>query len=228
MLNQKIRYQAIIKMLQEKQYDSVCEIGSGSQGLGKYLPNIEFTGVDQDFLDYGLIKKRHASKMTPIQMNAKKLPFKDDSFDFVFALDMFEHVPVADRSYIINEMIRISKCRVVIGFPCGMSARMEDEKYAKKLKRLNLTLPGWLMEHITIPYPMQDEVENILKELNYVVQFKSFWNENLQLHRFIQWFEFLTLGYSHIDFLLPFFLIKFLDNHSGGAFFRKFYVIDKK
>jgi ubiquinone/menaquinone biosynthesis C-methylase UbiE len=47
------------------------------------------------------------------------MPFKDNTFEFVFCLDMLEHIPKKDRLLVIQEMIRVSKKHIIIGFPFG-------------------------------------------------------------------------------------------------------------
>jgi len=111
MLNQKIRYQPIIKtincLLKEDAEVKICEIGSGTQGIGKYLPKITFIGVDKNFNDYSTEYKEKAKNMIPIKGDSTKLPFTDSTFDLVFSNDMIEHLEPKDRITAVKEMIRV-------------------------------------------------------------------------------------------------------------------------
>jgi ubiquinone/menaquinone biosynthesis C-methylase UbiE len=45
------------------------------------------------------------------------MPFKDGEFDFVFSLDMLEHIPKDKRLDAIREMVRVSKHDIIVAFP---------------------------------------------------------------------------------------------------------------
>src|SRR5437868_4730302 len=76
-----LRYLPIVAEIQKTGFKnpSVLEIGSGSLGIAPYLKQ-EITGVDIDFSgpQFPLVKQVKAS--------AVKLPFKDNSFDFVVCI----------------------------------------------------------------------------------------------------------------------------------------------
>ena len=45
------------------------------------------------------------------------IPFKDNSFDCVTAFELFEHIPPDKRDFLINEIKRVCKHRVIISVP---------------------------------------------------------------------------------------------------------------
>lgn len=228
MLNQKIRYQSIIQtinsILEKNPKAKICEIGSGTQGIGKYLPKIKFTGVDKYFDDYSGIQKTKIKNMIPVKADAIKLPFEKNTFDLVFSKDMMEHLNPKDRVVALKEMIRISKNQVEVSFPCGIFAKKSDQRYAKLINKCKMVMPGWLKEHMAIPFPKEKEFDEILKKLGYSYSF--FFEESITLHEIITLIEFITFGIDVVEKLIPRSILKILASR-GNHFYRKSYVIKK-
>jgi hypothetical protein len=74
--------------------------------------------------------------------DGKILPFRDNAFDVVTALDTFEHIEKSDRLAVACEMLRVSRTMVIIiapqDTPLNVSAEKTVLKYFKE---------GWLVEH---------------------------------------------------------------------------------
>ena len=227
MINQKIRYSIIhsyFAALHNKSL-SICEIGSGSQGMGRFFPQVYFTGIDVDFLDYSHQIQEFPQNMQHIYADVtQKLPFKKDTFDLVFTLDTFEHLPSSKRTTALNELIRISKHRVIIGFPCGRYARQLDTLQARFLVNLKKPVPDWLTEHLSLQYPEEHELDALLNRLDVAYSFE--WNESIFLHGLIQLFEMFTKGSSFFDKFVPFSLLH-STAQKGKHFYRKYYIITK-
>ncbi len=74
-----------------------------------------YVGVD---ITYKLLEG--ALKQTPsvpvVRGDGKKLPFKNESFDSVYAKDMFVHLPPDAYIQVLKEMWRVTKKALMIGF----------------------------------------------------------------------------------------------------------------
>ncbi len=228
MINQKIRYSVVydyIKNLNTNNY-SICEVGSGNFGMGRFLRKLPFTGVDTNFTDYSGSVKPFPKYMTPVKADAtKNLPFSNDSFDLVVCMDVFEHIPREKRTPYIEELLRISNEAVLIGFPCGRKSLKSDLRQRNIIRFFKRKVPAWLEEHIDGEYPGEKELDIMLKrrKLKYV----TFGNESIIIHNLIQYFEMFTKGTSFFDFLLPMaFLVRL--STLGRYFYRKVYIVKKK
>lgn len=92
-----------------------------------------------------------------------KLPFRERSFENVCSIDVLEHIPKNARQKFINDLIRISKNRIVLSFPIGTPEHVEKEKKMHaylKFKNLDVT---YLNEHIKNGLPTKTEIENLTK-----------------------------------------------------------------
>lgn len=85
--------------------DQVLDIACGAGLLGLASDNdIEYTGIDISQEAITLAKKL-APNRNFITGNAKKLPFKKDTFSKVFCIGSLERM--LDRSKVLNEMLRV-------------------------------------------------------------------------------------------------------------------------
>ena len=57
-----------------------------------------------------------------IQVNGKNLPFENNSFDVVSALDVLEHIPEKDRGDFLSELARVSKDSLFLSAPFSDSS----------------------------------------------------------------------------------------------------------
>lgn len=117
-----MRYRPIISAIKNisDKNTKICEIGSGSFGIGPYLKKT-FTGVDLNFSD------NKSKYLLPVESSALNLPSGwTNKFDFVLSVDMLEHLPEEQREKAVGEMIRISNNYVVLAFPAGICAKLTD------------------------------------------------------------------------------------------------------
>lgn len=70
------------------------------------------------------------------------LPMKDQSFDIVTAIDVFEHIPQADRKTVLREMLRVAKRMVIIIAPQNTPLNVKAEEVVVRF------FPHeWLIDH---------------------------------------------------------------------------------
>ena len=115
MINQAIRYIPIKKHIEKIQgniYNTtnnprILEIGSGCNGIGEYI-STQFIGCDVSF------NKKINVNLVPLKCSGEYLPFKDNTFELIISSDMLEHIESKKRTQVINEMVRVSKEKIII------------------------------------------------------------------------------------------------------------------
>lgn len=111
-LKKFIPQRAKVKLL-----DFGCGDGKISEMINKINPQIDLTGIDVSPLAIKKIKKKLPQfKFKTIKEN-KPLPFKKNSFDFILAADVLEHI--YDTELIFQELNRLlkPKGRLLISVP---------------------------------------------------------------------------------------------------------------
>lgn len=190
MLNRLIRYLPIIEFLRKNKKVSICEFGSGSQGICEFIKK-PIIGCDIDFGDYGKNKKINKN-LTPVIGSVLNAPFKNNQFDLVIAVDMLEHLDNKEKAIAIKEMLRVSKKAVMVGFPCGQLVFKSEQRLAKFYQMKHKSIPGWLEEHLKLGFISQDEVESILKKIGHPYDVQG--NENLVWHYWLMVGESFFIG----------------------------------
>ena len=125
--------------------EKVLEIGSGLGLLGKEIKeevdgSIDYFGVE---LAFNPSKEGRENQIDPVQANAVKLPFAEETFDAVVSTDVMEHVADADSA--IGEIGRVlrpgGKAFIVIADPS--EARFENVEGHINRSGENTDVPYW-------------------------------------------------------------------------------------
>ena len=82
-----------------------------------------------------------------VAATAERLPFADSSFDYAVSLDMFEHLPSGIREPSVQELCRVARKGVIVGFPVGRPAKAVDTVLYHALRFGRRGIPDWLAEH---------------------------------------------------------------------------------
>ena len=190
------RYQTIANVIEYYRQENptksfkVLEIGSNEhKDLRLFLPNdkIVFTDItltetmkqDQDFQ----------------QADGTNLQFENNSFDFVVAADVLEHVPDKNRPEFCNELKRVANIATVICFPYMTQDNINAEE------RLNVYYRGlygsdfiWLKEHNTYGLPSIEHIDYIYEKSN--SHYFKFYHGNLKIWEQMWYCHFNTCGAS--------------------------------
>lgn len=110
-------HKAIIKRIEDRNAGeavSILDVGCGTGVFAARIraafPSAKVWGIDlvRGMLAKGAERwKHHAADVTPIQGDSERLPFADNSFDFVTCANSFHHYPHQDRA--VAEMFRVLK-----------------------------------------------------------------------------------------------------------------------
>lgn len=218
-----MRYLPVVEFINNKYKNKNCkilEIGSGNIGIAPYLDK-EIIGVDKYYYNSVL------DNLKIVKGDARKLPFKDSTFDIVLSLDMLEHISNKERAKVINEMIRVSSKYFLIGFPTGEPARKQDEFVSKLTKNRFGKEDQFISEHIKYMLPRELEFMSILNKKKKVKVIKV-------IDNFPVYLRYLTLSilftesksYLRIYFLLNF-MAGFLLKLKFRPYYRKIFIFEK-
>ena|SRR5579863_4813696 len=159
---------------------TLLDVGSGSTGIAPLLAERwQVTMVDPDFDDYGSANGPRVERADAVIGDVRALPFEDQAFDVVVALDLLEHVPPEDRETAIGELCRVSRRRAVIACPAGAGALGVDRRLADRMRERGHPLPGWLDEHLRYGFSEPDDLAATAAAAGHV---RLFGNEALHAH----------------------------------------------
>ena len=105
MLRDSDRFIKAVNMISDNQYRTILDIGCRDKILKKYLnENVIYQGID--------FEESHEV----IAYNLEEgIPFPDNSFDVVFALDVLEHVE--NIHFLFSEILRVTKKEAIVALP---------------------------------------------------------------------------------------------------------------
>jgi methionine biosynthesis protein MetW len=109
----QFRHKATLEMVEKD--STVLDLGSGDGLLLSLLKEKSITGKGLDLSEEGVAKANAKGLDTKVFDFGNRLPFPDNSFDTVIALDVLEHL--YDPESLLKEAKRVSKRNVIIGVP---------------------------------------------------------------------------------------------------------------
>lgn len=113
------RRQILRQSISPKKGQKILDIGCGTgetlSFLKEHLPKPELFGIDSSSVAIKYAKKRGHKNI--LKVDAKKLPFEDNSFDYILLLDVIEHIE--DDTAILIEAKRVlkKKGKIIITAP---------------------------------------------------------------------------------------------------------------
>ena len=123
--------------------------------LQEFLPEARCTVADVEITP-GLANAVKASGLA--------LPFPDEAFDMVCALDTLEHIPDADREAFIDELLRVSRDIVYLTFPYRSATNEWAERMVDSYLETVLESPvPQLREHAAFGLPDAEDVDRFVR-----------------------------------------------------------------
>lgn len=181
------RYETVSKLVNFHRHNGkkfrILEIGANEhKDLSMFLP--------YDDILFSDIKLTDEMKMDPafVQIDGTAIPFADQAFDFVIALDVLEHIHGNMREKFIAETFRVSRFGALLSFPYCSNEILNAES------RINSFYRGidgndfiWLKEHIENGLPNINEIDQIIQK--YVDYSFSFYHGSVQVWETLQYFQ---------------------------------------
>lgn len=169
-------------LLTKNKSNNILEAGSGS-GKATILLNNSFSKTLLDIspvaLKYAtyLAEKFECKNIKNIEGNIFEMPFKSESFDFVWNIGVIEHYDLEKVELILQEMIRVCNRNgvVAVGIPNFYSGPIIKAWILKKIK----IFPGYKLD--TEKFYGINEIENILRKISEKTERKI---DNLQVEYF--------------------------------------------
>lgn len=103
------KYKLLKKKLDSKNL-KILDIGCGIGGVHRFFAkdNISLTGIDVSHQSLQVAKKNFP-KNQYLNYDGKKIPFSDNTFDFIFTINVLHHVPVDCWKNFMLESYRVLK-----------------------------------------------------------------------------------------------------------------------
>lgn len=174
----------IINLIRKDTSYSILEVGANEhKNLEKFLKNDNITYLDIEIPEYLKEDPQY------INADATNMPeIETNSFDYVIALDVFEHIPKNLRESFLRETHRVAKKGVIIAAPHKdnevIQAEIRANEYYKQLYGSGFR---WLEEHRENDLPDTNLTKNFYKQNN--IDFVYFqhgtliiWEKMLDLH----------------------------------------------
>lgn len=191
MLNHLLRYEPVVRQVEATPGHTLLEVGSGSRGIARYVSaRWELTACDVDFADYAAPVVDPAGRASRVKASVLQMPFADDSFDVVVALDLLEHLTPQARPQALFQLCRVARRCLIVGCPTGVAALRSDERLMRFYRRINRTVPLWLQEHLRNGFP---EVGTLVEHLSDGGELLLVPNESLTAHALISRAEALPI-----------------------------------
>lgn len=186
MLNQLARYSAVVPLAAEAGGATLLEVGSGSEGIARFGEDRwQITVCDRDFTDYGAVEVPDDG-LRRVEGDVTSLPFRDEEFDVVVALDLLEHLPAELRRVALGELARVTRLRLIAGCPCGERALRADRTLARYYRLQPRPTPPWLVEHLDNGFPEAAELREALAPFGSV---RLLPNEGIRAHMAVSIWE---------------------------------------
>lgn len=125
--------------------ESVADVGGRGDELARLLPGRTVVSVNVE-------------QPCDVLVSPGPLPFADDAFDVVTSTDVLEHLPAGYRAQHLAELVRVTRRRVVVCFPCGGGAKDASERRLGRLLREQFGVRfDFLDEHLQYGLPRVDD-----------------------------------------------------------------------
>lgn len=163
--HQVVRYEyakSSIEAMRTKETHTILEVGSGAHGnLAQYLPKDDIVFLDLELPEDVLKDPRF------VVGDATNLAYGEDSFDYIIALDVVEHIPTEKREAFIANINRVAKLGVVLSAPIFSEQSPHEDELLKSFYTLEgQDPPAWIDEHIDCTLPKTVDLLQLVRKQN--------------------------------------------------------------
>lgn len=124
---------------------------------------------------------KESQEQADVIVEKSNLPFKNNSFSAVCAIDVIEHIPKGQRAAFLKELVRVAKRIIILSFPIGTERHKQYEAEIYRWLQDRGRDVGYLRQHLKYGLPTREEINKIAKEANY----KLFYSGDLTVSRLL-------------------------------------------
>jgi SAM-dependent methyltransferase len=135
-----------LKSLNSSENYLVLEVGASIGRASQFFPN--YTGVEYSKKAVDIGKSIYGEEINLIQGDARQLPIINSSYDFIFSINVLEHVP--EPEYALDEMLRVARKEAFIYLDPAYNCRSYKVKKLEVRKFKDLSILENL-EKLAIP-----------------------------------------------------------------------------
>lgn len=106
---------------------------------------------------------KSSQEKSDLEITKGKLPFGQNSFDIVTAIDVLEHIPNDKRNSFTMDLLRVCKKKVIMSFPLGTEKHKQYELNIQKWLEGKGQDIAYLKEHITFGLPTVSQINQLIK-----------------------------------------------------------------
>lgn len=139
---------------------TILEVGAGNHSnLEKFLPN-----DDIKYLDINL-SEENIKNPKFILGDITEINLGEDSFDFIIALDVLEHIPTNKRDEFFSAISKAVKYGVIISVPTEHLENIYNDKLLEAIfMGIGSKPPVWIREHEVHGLPKEDYITSELEK----------------------------------------------------------------
>jgi len=134
----KRHFKKLLKELDIDQGKSVLEVGTGTGRWAEWLVSMGCTyfGLDFNFHALSRCQQKALPNCHLVNMDGRRIGFKDHSFDYVFSITAIQHIPSTGWQDAVREIVRVAKPNgtIVIIEDNAIPWKEEFLKYAWKVQ----------------------------------------------------------------------------------------------
>lgn len=158
------RHKTIARTIRPK--ETVLDVGGGIDALKRFIDNEVFVSNLQS---------------GDVLADGRNLPFENNSFEVVTSVDVLEHVPQKDRKRFVEELLRVSKKKIILSVPLGTKQHLEAEKKILSFLEKRGIESEYLKEHVQRGLPEEEELKKYVDK--YTV--KTVYSGDFRLNNFL-------------------------------------------
>ena len=174
-------------------------------------------------------------KSGDVIISKEYLPFGNNSFDVVCAIDVLEHLPIAKRKQFVARLTSVAAKKIILSFPIGTKGHnLQEKEIVRWLKKKGKNVQ-YLAEHIKYHLPTPEEIE----KLTNLEKIQIIYSGNIYMNKLLFYFYILDPQIKFIrqatyftklliNFLLNPILYAFLSNRKFSDAVNRAYLIIEK
>lgn len=124
---------------------------------------------------------KESQEQADVIIEKSNLPFKNNSFSAVCAIDVLEHIPKGQRTAFLKELVRVAKKTIILSFPIGTERHKQQESEIYRWLKDRRRDVTYLKEHVRYGLPTREEIAKLAQGTNY----KLFYSGDLIINKIL-------------------------------------------